>query len=137
VSESKAPENDMPGTPGGPIIHDQGVGRIVAMPKRAPSWSMTVERAREITAACVRTCFATTIGEEYVPLPTCSLLEMLQANEIVAADRGLDNGDGTRTILVNCAPRIIAVHYAFEQYGQDPSALLEALGIETNEVDHG
>jgi hypothetical protein len=128
MSESKAPENSMPGTPGGPII----AGGAPIVPMR-----MTFKRAREITEACVRTCFATTMGEKYVPLPTCSLVEMLQANEIVAADRGLDNGDGTRTTLMNCAPRIIAAHYAFEQYGKDPRQLLEALGIVINVVDHG
>jgi hypothetical protein len=95
--------------------------------------AMTVERARGITAACLRTCIATTMGDEYVPLPDCSLIEMLQANAIIGADRGRKNEDGSTTILMNCDPRIIAAHYAFEQYGRSPHDLLEAIGLRIRE----
>jgi hypothetical protein len=98
-----------------------------------PAPAMDMATAERITAACLRTCYSTMFGGEYVPLPDCSLIEMLQANAIIGADRGRPNEDGSTTILMNCDPRIIAAHYAFEQYWRDPHDLLEAIGLRIRE----
>lgn len=44
---------------------------------------MDLERAKEITAACVDAVARRLIGGEDVPLPNCSLEEMLVANRMV------------------------------------------------------
>lgn len=90
---------------------------------------MDIERAKEITYGCVRTAFARTVGDERVPLPDCSLEEMLIANRLVQELGSEPNGDGTSRMRMTVDPRGIALDYAFEQFGSDPVNMLEQLGF--------
>ncbi len=94
---------------------------------------MDIERAKEITSACVHTITARMLHGKVVPLPKCSLEEMLLANRLVneMPEKRVDNGNGsiTTTVRVRCDPRIVALHYAFEHYESDPCVMLEALGF--------
>jgi hypothetical protein len=105
---------------------DRGKGMVGLQTTRLVM-TMPIETAREITAACVRTAFSTMSGE-YVPLPKRSLIEMLQANDLVAGDRET-SADGSTQLLARCAPRIIAACYAYEEYGRSGGDLLEAVGL--------
>jgi hypothetical protein len=101
----------------------------------APPWTggpMSIERALEITGACVRTASSLIINDERVPLPKCSLEEMLIANRMVEAHREepvTKDGVTTTTLHMHVAPGLLAAHYAFEQHDSDPRALLAALGF--------
>lgn len=104
---------------------------------------MDIERAREITAACVRNAMSRVIGPEYVPLPECELEEMLVANRLVreanerAQVEAKPDADGVTRYKTSMTvdPRGIAAAYAFEKYWQDPEALLEAVGFRLRDPD--
>jgi hypothetical protein len=109
------------------------VTRVEPAPE-APAWTggpMSRERAEEINGAIVRSAGALVIDGERIPLPKCSLEEMLVATRLVSKSEEIDNGDGTRTLMISIRvdPRMIAALYAFEQYDSDPRALLAALGF--------
>ncbi len=91
---------------------------------------MEIQRAFEITGQCVRNRMAFIMGDDYVPLPDCSLAEMLEANELVSKD---NEGKGSFHMVVD--PRGIAASYAFEHYGRDPHELLEAVGFQLNTAE--
>lgn len=93
---------------------------------------LDLARAKKITAACVRNR-TSLVSDQYVPLPECSLANMLAANEIVRLHGCETSADGGTTLYVHCDPRALAASYAFEQYGRDPVALLEAVGFEATE----
>ena len=90
---------------------------------------MDIARTKELTSGCVKTHLATVWGDEYIPLPVASLSELLEANEIVAAQPPERINGGVR-LHTHCDPRIVALHYAYEQYGSSPEQMLEALGCE-------
>lgn len=102
-------------------------------PPRGAPLPMTPERAREITAACVRNAMSRNIpGQPYVPLPAVSLEELLLANRLMQEDKSY-NG-----MMVD--PRGLAAAYAFEQYRRSPEALLNAVGLtlaDDEEEDEG
>ena len=110
------------------------VTRVEPEPE-APPWvggPMSIERALEITGACVRTAAALVIDGERVPLPKCSLEEMLVANRMVEHHKEppvTRDGVTTTKLHMHVAPGLLAAHYAFEQYDSDPHALLGALGF--------
>lgn len=91
---------------------------------------MTLEEATAINAQLVRNRFAILMGEEYVPLPDCSLEEMLQATRMVREAGPERQEDGKTRRYATVDPRGIAASYAFEKYGRNPGNLLEALGFE-------
>lgn len=88
---------------------------------------MPIEEAREITAACQEN-FMNTMGllEDRLPKPVqqYTLDEMLAANAIVAADKGVEserideNGKvvRTRSRQMFCAPRLVAALYVAAQF---------------------
>lgn len=94
---------------------------------------MTLAKAREITAACVRSkysamgIFADEQSEEYVPLPDVSLEEMLAANRIVEA-AGATPEDGGRSLQIVIDPRGLAALYTREHYHHSPEDALAAMG---------
>jgi hypothetical protein len=91
--------------------------------------SMDFERAKAITERCVESGASVILGQTYVDLPDCPLSDMLEATALIGASGPIENGDGTKTLLTTVDPRLLALHYAFEQYGKSPYALLEALGF--------
>lgn len=91
---------------------------------------MDLERAKEINTAIVRNRMAVIMGEDWVPLPDVSLAEMLEATELVKRNQTTINADGSKTLHVISDPRGIAASYAFEQFGRNPKAFLEAVGYE-------
>lgn len=95
---------------------------------------MPVERAREITAACVRAASYRIYGggteQEAPKLPDCSLADMLEANAIMAGPAGKTQTEIGYTLTCVLDPRMTAALYALEHYDNDPLALLEALGYE-------
>lgn len=102
---------------------------------------MDIERAKGITAACVATCVAPVVGRPRVPLPRCSLADMLEANRIVGElpEERKNNGDGTGSFILRMRvdPHLIAAHYALESYGGEPGALLKAVGFELQVARQG
>lgn len=96
--------------------------------ERGHMTTMSIERALEITAQCVRNRVSITLGDDYEPLPAVSLHDMLEANRLVRDAGTVNNGDGTYTVRTTCDQRALAASYAFEQYGRSPAALLEAVG---------
>jgi len=100
---------------------------------------MDLDRAKAITAQCLRNRVQFVLGSEdgYVPLPECTLEEMLLANRLVgeasekARCEAKPDADGVTRYQVSMTvdPRGIAASYAFEQYGRDPHAFLEAVGL--------
>ncbi|XXX79267.1 hypothetical protein WMF30_10880 [Sorangium sp. So ce134] len=107
---------------------------------------MDLERAKEITAQCLRNRMQFILGSEdgtYVPLPDCSLEEMLVANRLVAEhDEAMSkvavpdaDGKTRRTMHMTVDPRGIAASYAFEKYRKDPHAYLEAIGLRLRRPD--
>ncbi len=91
--------------------------------------SMDIERAKEIAAACIKNRAAIAMGQDYIPLPDCTLAEMLEANEMMANHNEQPDEDGRTTIYAHCAPRGIAASYAYEQYGSDLMELAAAVGL--------
>lgn len=94
---------------------------------------MSIARALEITGACVRTAAALEIDGERIPLPKCSLEEMLVANRMVEGHKEppvTKDGKTTTKLYMHVAPRLLAAHYALEQYDGDPRMLLAALGFQ-------
>jgi hypothetical protein len=97
--------------------------------------TMPFDLAVEITRACVAHCafpnFARE-GEQPPPLPDVSLEEMLIANRIVheapLERKQNDDGSTSSTIMVHCAPRLLAACYALQNYGGSPEDLLQAVG---------
>ena len=85
---------------------------------------MNLVEARNITVACVESSFTKTTGDDYVDLPECSLEDMLAANRIVKSEKWANE------VPLTVDPRGLALLYAFEQYGKNPTDLLEALGID-------
>jgi len=110
------------------------VTRVAPAPE-SPPWTggpMSIERALEITSACVRTAAALVIDGERIPLPKCSLEEMLVANRMVEAHKEqpvTKDGKTTTTLHMHVAPRLLAAHYALEEHDNDPRELLAALGF--------
>lgn len=112
----------------------EALDALASLAESAPP-PMSLDRAKELTAACVAHCswhmFARE-GEEQPPLPDCSLEEMLVANRMVVElpPERTENPDGSTTtnIRLRCDPRIIAAHYALKQYGGSPANLLQAVG---------
>ncbi len=110
---------------------------VTREPEKAPpaKWTggpMTLERALEITGACVRVATALLIDGERIPLPDCSLEEMLVANRMVEAHKEepvTKDGVTTTALHMHVAPRAVAAFYALQQYDNDPRALLGALGF--------
>lgn len=102
---------------------------------------MTLEKAREITAACVRTkysvmgIFADEQAEEYIPLPPVSLEEMLAANRIVENAGSTPGEDGGRSMQIFMDPRGLAALYTREHYDHCPEDALSAMGWELIEND--
>ncbi len=98
--------------------------------------TMTIEKAREITAAvfahCVHNLMARP-GEAQPPLPDCSLEEMLVANRLVeeagAQETRNEDGSVTRHIQMRVDPRGVAAHYALAKW-RGVGGLLDALGFE-------
>lgn len=95
---------------------------------------MDLERAKQITSACVKSKYSA-MGiymdgqpEEYVPLPDCTLEEMLIANRLVSESQA--NATGARTIQMTVDPRGIAALYTREKYDHDLDDILEAMGWE-------
>lgn len=112
-------------------------GTVTREPDAAPlpEWTggpMTRERAEEINAAIVRSAAALAIDGERIPLPKCSLEEMLVATRTVSKGEETVNADGSRsyTVTMRVDPRMIAALYALENYESDPRVLLGALGFE-------
>lgn len=100
---------------------------------------MDLERAKQITSACVISKYSA-MGiymdgqpEEYVPLPDCSLEEMLIANRLVSESQS--NREGERTIQMVVDPRGIAALYTREKYNHDLDDVLEAMGWELRGED--
>ena len=97
---------------------------------------MTIEEAREITAAvfahCVHHLMARP-GDKQPPLPDCSLADMLDANRMVTdgpPERVMgDDGKMRTRIPMTVDPRSIAAHYALANWG-GPAGLLDALGFQ-------
>lgn len=110
---------------------------------KAEAWTggpMTIERALEITGACVRVATSLLIDGERVPLPDCGLEEMLAANRMVEAHKEAPvtkDGKTTTTIHMHVAPRLLAAFYALQQYGDSPGELLGALGFSLTSGDDG
>ena len=95
---------------------------------------MTLERAHEINAAVVASAASIMLGPTYTPLPKgVSLEEMCAASRMIneAPNKETLHEDGSKTtaLTMRCDPRIIAAMYAFDNYGQDPYRVLEALGF--------
>ncbi|WP_438029122.1 hypothetical protein [Sorangium sp. So ce233] len=101
---------------------------------------MDLERAKEITAQCLRNRMQFILGSEngsYVPLPDCSLEEMLVANRLVeeanakASSEAKPDANGKMSYQVHMVvdPRGIAASYAFERFGKNPHDYLEAIGL--------
>lgn len=103
--------------------------------KPGPADGMTIGRAEELTAACVRWAMPSIIGREPVPLPEgVSLEELVVANRMVrdlnrTVETTLPDGTRTYTIQMVCDDRITAAMYALEKFDNDPVALLAALGF--------
>ena len=110
---------------------------------KAETWTggtMTIERALEITGACVRVATSLLIDGERVALPDCSLEEMLAANRMVEAHKEepvTKDGKTTTTLHMHVAPRAVAAFYALQQYNNDPRELLGALGFNLTSGDDG
>lgn len=96
---------------------------------------MEIEQAKRLTGQCVRAVTAHLIGEERGTLPEAELEELLIANRLVRELGPVKMDDGTTCVLMRCDPRILAAFYAFEHFGSDPYALLEALGFEISGND--
>lgn len=107
---------------------------------------MDLERAKEITRQCLRNRTQFILGSEdgsYVPLPDCSLEEMLVANRLVqesnakASSEAKPGPDGKTSYKIQMVvdPRGIAASYAFEQYGKNPHDYLEAIGLRLRRPD--
>lgn len=69
----------------------------------------------EILQATNKSVIGPLIGQEYTPLPNVPLEEMLAVQRSRPGD------------TVGSDPRILALLYAYEQYGSSALALLEAL----------
>lgn len=104
---------------------------------------MDLKRAQQVTAQCVRSCMVHVLGGELVPLPDCSLEEMLQANRLVqennkaSSESAKPGADGKHSYSIDMVvdPRMLAAVYAFERYGRSPVELLGALGIQVDVQD--
>lgn len=94
---------------------------------------MQIDQAKVINHQIVRCSLGAMgfDGHEGECLPSCSLKEMLEASEIMASYTE-QNEDGTTTRFTRVHPRWIAARYAFEQFGNSPYQLLEALGYEVS-----
>lgn len=110
---------------------------------KAETWTggpMTIERALEITGACVRVATSLLIDDERGALPDCSLEEMLAANRMVESHKEepvTKDGKTTTTLHMHVAPRAVAAFYALQQYNNDPRELLGALGFNLTSGDDG
>lgn len=110
---------------------------------KAETWTggpMTIERALEITGACVRVATSLLIDGERVALPDCSLEEMLAANRMVEAHKEepvTKDGVTTTALHMHVGPRAVAAFYALQQYNNDPRELLGALGFNLTSGDDG
>lgn len=96
---------------------------------------MDLERAKRITAQCVRACIWRVTGGEPQALPSdCSLEEMLIANRMVSEappeERVNEDGSTSYVTYMRVDPRGIALEYAFAAFGSDPRELIEALGYQ-------
>lgn len=106
--------------------------------ERLRGGTMSIERAKAITAQCLRNCMSTMgVDDDKAPLPDCSLEEMLIANRLVAGheEPWTTNPDGStsRTVFMTVDPRGIAAAYALANFGGDPRDLLDALGFRVGE----
>lgn len=78
---------------------------------------MTDERARELTGEIHAWIARTLFGPmPKTPPPTFDLAEALEANERVRQMSPIDNGDGTKTLLCSCDPRIVAAIYVLSHF---------------------
>lgn len=107
---------------------------IVAAPE------MTLDRAKEINAALMRSATSILLGPTYVPLPKgVSLEEMCVATRMIkeapSEETIHEDGHKTFTVTMRCDPRITAAMYAFDNYGQSPTRLLEAFGFNATATD--
>lgn len=91
---------------------------------------MDSDRAKDLTAGCIRTVFAVMAGDDYIPLPEASLAELLEAHEIVSGLPRERTENGTWKLRTHCDPRVIALHYAFENYGRSLYTMANQLGYE-------
>jgi hypothetical protein len=105
---------------------DGAVTRVAPEPE-APRWTggpMSQDRAIEINRGIQKATMARLVDGKHIPLPKCSLEEMCVATRIAEGLREEGHAVGMTT-----DPRGIAAMYAFEQFGSDPRALLDALGF--------
>jgi hypothetical protein len=99
---------------------------LIAEVKRLRKSRMTVESAKLITADVVTSIMSKILTGEYRPLPDMvTLEEMLMANRIVD-----ELPPGNEPIPMTADPRIVALFYAFEHYGQDPVSMFRELGFD-------
>lgn len=64
-------------------------------------------------------------------VPDCSLLEMLEAVEMVRTAGPIDNGDGSKALPVFCDPRLVAALYVLEHYEPNsaPIVMVDGRGV--------
>ena len=104
--------------------------QLIKLINRLVGEQMTNERAIELNGRVVETIVSEHVTGERRRLPAgVPLEELLVAARIVDSIEPTDNGDGTKTLHLKPHPRLIALHYAFDHYEQDPYDLLRALGF--------
>jgi len=92
--------------------------------------TMTDERALELAGQVVEAIVTSIVTSEYQRLPDATLEEMLAAGRIVKNRPAEIDDKGTKTLHVVADPRLVALHFAFQKYGEDPYVMLRELGFD-------
>jgi len=115
--EGKVPDAD---------VHALVGGLVAERPAR-----MSLERAREIASKCLAHVWVRE-GIKDGPAPSLaeySLVELLEANHVVAADPGEPTGDGKRRVWMHCDDRLVAALYVGTHYPGCPPDDVDVVAI--------
>jgi len=97
---------------------------------------MNLDRAKELTAACVNAYMPIILGGERKPLPDVPLADLLEANRVVSdaprEQREDEEGRTVTVLLTTVDDRLVAAMYALQHCG-GPGRLLDALGYSVEE----
>lgn len=118
------------------------IERLTAIIDQFELGKMSMDRARQLTAACVNSAmsligFQTTPSGniEYVKLPEgVPLAELVAANRLVSENQ-TEVIEGKRLVSMVVDDRQIAAMYAFEHYECNPQQLLKAIGFRLSKCD--